>query len=875
MTAVETECSHNPPGIPVEISSSIKVQTPASVLYIDPELWRARKQVITRFLDCHLSSPHDRSVQVWNGDPLADNRPASTSSGAPLSPLPQELAETTQVIISVRENSARNGDLECLRKHVAQNGIWQEQRWTITETSSDEAKEFCTVEIVIFTKPSRSRSLAASRWGLPRLLNPFARPMRTTDYYGSGDANLDGIFDDLDPTCTEEVIAGNRDPTDRADVTGDGVVNSEDVTLMREVLSGARDYLPGWWDRLTTREERNEWINKMLAIDPTDNHPYDPPFFVCRNFSGVLVLNHTGYDGAFHGEPSKWMTPGRFNLPMCQVILANLSHAITAILVGDDPRQLNSWRFIEPQSDSDGCEWFRPGERIFIQATSHFSPLGGMSSARSLLIFELDESGQPHVEHTDPDLVTIRLSSVDVSPPDPTTGQRIRFTARTTSDGITAASVLLRPSGDDTSAMRIGLQDDGLHDDVAARDGVWGGSAIVEERANLFVDLAVNLADGGEITYAQANWFSMWDGTWCVSPQGSDANPGSGSQPFQTIGRAMQVAFPGDTICVAPGLYPESVRINKGNLQISGIGSCSEDISVTELFVDYGTEIEIRDLSCQFAGTYYASSPSFSWCRMLEGFEAAEAHANLNSCHTKEVQTWDSSVFLRDSLISNPDGLGVSIHCPRTTEPSRVRLEIINCTIVNSNVAVSCTAGDEGYPCTLHIMNSILWDNAIDIAYDYPQIRPTRCDIGNGWTEPGDNISLDPLFADPSEGDYHLMAGSPCIDAGDNSVLGAPGLDLARNLRVAMGEHSLTVDMGAYEYHSSAFAVKQITPVDNHRLLVIWNSQPQDTYTLWSRHEFSAPTWIEVVTLPSQGTTTVWTDTSAVGRMKLYRVEMK
>jgi len=29
------------------------------------------------------------------------------------------------------------------------------------------------------------------------------------------------------------------------------------------------------------------------------------------------------------------------------------------------------------------------------------------------------------------------------------------------------------------------------------------------------------------------------------------------------------------------------------------------------------------------------------------------------------------------------------------------------------------------------------------------------------------NIFLDPMFADTSTGDYHLTAGSPCIDVGD------------------------------------------------------------------------------------------------------------
>src|SRR6201999_624699 len=33
------------------------------------------------------------------------------------------------------------------------------------------------------------------------------------------------------------------------------------------------------------------------------------------------------------------------------------------------------------------------------------------------------------------------------------------------------------------------------------------------------------------------------------------------------------------------------------------------------------------------------------------------------------------------------------------------------------------------------------------------------------------NISVDPRFVNPSAGDYHLQAGSPAIDAGNNSAL--------------------------------------------------------------------------------------------------------
>lgn len=50
-----------------------------------------------------------------------------------------------------------------------------------------------------------------------------------------------------------------------------------------------------------------------------------------------------------------------------------------------------------------------------------------------------------------------------------------------------------------------------------------------------------------------------------------------------------------------------------------------------------------------------------------------------------------------------------------------------------------------------------------------------------GVPDPGGtngNISADPLFADATNGDYRLQAGSPCIDAGDNAAVPADVFDL-------------------------------------------------------------------------------------------------
>jgi len=61
------------------------------------------------------------------------------------------------------------------------------------------------------------------------------------------------------------------------------------------------------------------------------------------------------------------------------------------------------------------------------------------------------------------------------------------------------------------------------------------------------------------------------------------------------------------------------------------------------------------------------------------------------------------------------------------------------------------------------------------------------------------NLVSEPLFVNPSAGDYHLMTNSPCIDHGLNDYA-PPGTDLDGNPRIWNG----VVDIGAYEFQPLA-----------------------------------------------------------------------
>ncbi|MHC4216996.1 MAG: hypothetical protein ACYSU7_00935 [Planctomycetota bacterium] len=107
------------------------------------------------------------------------------------------------------------------------------------------------------------------------------------------------------------------------------------------------------------------------------------------------------------------------------------------------------------------------------------------------------------------------------------------------------------------------------------------------------------------------------------------------------------------------------------------------------------------------------------------------------------------------------------------------------------------------------LRNCLVWENdGTEIAGALALV--TYSDIQGGYPGSG-NTDTDPLFADPGNGDYHVTAGSPCIDAADNSAV-PPGqdTDLDGNPRFvddtckadtgSPPDDAPYVDMGAYEF---------------------------------------------------------------------------
>jgi len=180
------------------------------------------------------------------------------------------------------------------------------------------------------------------------------------NYYGSGDANGDGIIDYQDYLAMQNNVSN-----DRTDLNGDGVTDSLDLALMNQFLTGQIKYLPAHWDLLQDSTERINWLQKALTIDSTNFIPWSS-IFDCQGFSNQTMINFSGIEdisnsgftnfGPNYGQMDSTKN-ARFNIPTYYVStkgmdINNTSHAINAVLVGDSATKFDDWYFFEPQLDT-------------------------------------------------------------------------------------------------------------------------------------------------------------------------------------------------------------------------------------------------------------------------------------------------------------------------------------------------------------------------------------------------------------------------------------------------------------------------------------------------------------------------------------------
>ena len=164
---------------------------------------------------------------------------------------------------------------------------------------------------------------------------------------------------------------------------------------------------------------------------------------------------------------------------------------------------------------------------------------------------------------------------------------------------------------------------------------------------------------------------------------------------------------------------------------------------------------------------------------------------------------------------------------------------LTNCTFIGNSAESGGGISGDAKPdddgdgvCDITLPNCILWANSPDqiSLYRLATASITYSDVQGDWPGEG-NIDIDPCFVeagywtyaddpniivepnDPNavwiEGDYHLLASSPCIDAGDPNYIPEPNEnDLDGNPRIVNDR----IDMGAYEFAPAIEALVKIRP---------------------------------------------------------------
>ncbi|MFC1557454.1 T9SS type A sorting domain-containing protein [candidate division KSB1 bacterium] len=231
-------------------------------------------------------------------------------------------------------------------------------------------------------------------------INPFVRPNQTSIYYGSGDVDSSGVVDQTDYDLIQSGISN-----DLSDIDGDGMPStSSDLTILKDHLDFGT-YLPSDWNKLLTRQEREDWIDKMFAIDKTDTLSG----VKCIHFACQTYINFHGFDGTI---PTKYDTTnnGRFNLPVYNVFIRNPGHAANIIITGENALYWNDGLPIEPQADRHMQigDWnLKPGE-VWIEKVTSISDNG--YHADNFIKFLINSDHTVNLLSYSPNLITHRDS---------------------------------------------------------------------------------------------------------------------------------------------------------------------------------------------------------------------------------------------------------------------------------------------------------------------------------------------------------------------------------------------------------------------------------------------------------------------------------
>jgi len=297
---------------------------------------------------------------------------------------------------------------------------------------------------------------------------------------------------------------------------------------------------------------------------------------------------------------------------------------------------------------------------------------------------------------------------------------------------------------------------------------------------------------------------------------------------FTTVQAGINAAVSGDEVWVAKSAptataYVENLTIWQYDVSMYGGFEGTENVRSQRDTNAYESALVAAkaDSSVVRALSRLCTIDGFSIKNGINGVEI-QGTVTVSNCEVSEntfgiavVQGTGSTS--RCIISGNGFGLWVGIFATNTLEVSNsiinenrygVHAQEGTATVSNCTISGNSSSGVYvDYKGTALVSNSIVGFNGIGIGRDSASYTLTLLynDVYGNTTSNYDgipdatgtngNISADPLFVDRAAGNFHLLPGSPCIDAGDDAVVTAGQTDLAGQPRI-QGAH---VDMGSYE----------------------------------------------------------------------------
>jgi predicted outer membrane repeat protein len=275
---------------------------------------------------------------------------------------------------------------------------------------------------------------------------------------------------------------------------------------------------------------------------------------------------------------------------------------------------------------------------------------------------------------------------------------------------------------------------------------------------------------------------------------------------YATIQEGINTASDGDTVLVKAGSYVENINFNGKNIVIGSLTLITGDPShISQTVIDGNQSGSVITF-----GNGEDSTVVLCGVTITNGATATNG-GGIN-CFNGSKPTLEKVTICRNSA----QDYGGGIYCSFNCNPCLVNVIIIGNTAFHGG-GIYCN--DNSNPI---LVNSILWNNSpqeiyfadsgnpnsITVAYSDVQGGETGIETNNNGTANWlkGNIDSDPLLVDADNGDFHLLGGSLCIDAG--TALFVWEGDTLVNLG-ADDYIGSAPDMGAFEYY-------EVTSITDH-----------------------------------------------------------